>query len=334
MNQDSQKPADANPVPWERNVLEKLALAAVAEQRVARRWKSALGIAWLLLLFLLLFAGLGWIGGKREGSSLERHTALVELKGVISSESKASADKVISALQHAFKDKNTQGVVLRINSPGGSPVQAGYINDEIKRLRAKYKEIPIYVVVQDICASGGYYVAAAADKIFVDKASIIGSIGVLMDGFGFTGAMEKLGVERRLITAGENKGFLDPFSPINPEQQKYARQMVEEIHQQFITVVKEGRGKRLKETPEMFSGLVWSGEKSVANGLADGLGGLDYVARDIIKAEQVVDFTSDESFSETLARRLGTSVADSFWNKFLSAKAWLHTHDQDEIKML
>lgn len=318
MNQDSQKPADANPVPWERNVLEKLALAAVAEQRVARRWKSALGIAWLLLLFLLLFAGLGWIGGKREGSSLERHTALVELKGVISSESKASADKVISALQHAFKDKNTQGVVLRINSPGGSPVQAGYINDEIKRLRAKYKEIPIYVVVQDICASGGYYVAAAADKIFVDKASIIGSIGVLMDGFGFTGAMEKLGVERRLITAGENKGFLDPFSPINPEQQKYARQMVEEIHQQFITVVKEGRGKRLKETPEMFSGLVWSGEKSVANGLADGLGGLDYVARDIIKAEQVVDFTSDESFSETLARRLGTSVADSFWNKFLS----------------
>ncbi len=318
MNQDSQKPADANPVPWERNVLEKLALAAVAEQRVARRWKSALGIAWLLLLFLLLFAGLGWIGGKREGSSLERHTALVELKGVISSESKASADKVISALQHAFKDKNTQGVVLRINSPGGSPVQAGYINDEIKRLRAKYKEIPIYVVVQDICASGGYYVAAAADKIFVDKASIIGSIGVLMDGFGFTGTMEKLGVERRLITAGENKGFLDPFSPINPEQQKYARQMVEEIHQQFITVVKEGRGKRLKETPEMFSGLVWSGEKSVANGLADGLGGLDYVARDIIKAEQVVDFTSDESFSETLARRLGTSVVDSFWNKFLS----------------
>ena len=318
MNQDSQKPADANPVTWERNVLEKLAFDALGEQRLSRRWKTALGIAWLLLLFLLLFAILGWIGGKRDGSSLEKHTALVELKGVISSESKASADKINSALQHAFKDKNTQGVVLRINSPGGSPVQAGYINDEIKRLRAKHKDIPLYVVVQDICASGGYYVAAAADKIFVDKASIVGSIGVLMDGFGFTGTMEKLGVERRLITAGENKGFLDPFSPVNPEQQKYARQMVDEIHQQFIKVVKDGRGKRLKESPEMFSGLVWSGEKSVANGLADGLGGLDYVARDIIKAEQIVDFTSEDSFSETLARRLGTSVADSFWSKFLS----------------
>ena len=209
-------------------------------------------------------------------------------------------------------------MVLRINSPGGSPVQAGYINDEIKRLRAKYKDIPLYVVVQDICASGGYYVAAAADKIFVDKASIIGSIGVLMDGFGFTGTMEKLGIERRLVIAGENKGFLDPFSAINLEQQKYAKQMVDEIHQQFIKVVKDGRGKRLRETPEMFSGLVWSGEKSVANGLADGLGGLDYVARDIIKAEQIVDFTEEDSFSESLARRLGSNVADSFWSKLLS----------------
>lgn len=318
MIEDKISPTSANPPAWERNVLEKLAFDALAEQRTSRRWKTALGIAWLLLLFLLLFAALGWIGGKREGSSLDKHTALVELKGVISSESKASADKVISALQHAFKDKNTQGVVLRINSPGGSPVQAGYINDEIKRLRVKHKDIPLYVVVQDICASGGYYVAAAADKIFVDKASIVGSIGVLMDGFGFTGTMEKLGVERRLITAGENKGFLDPFSPVNPEQQKYARQMVEEIHQQFIKVVKDGRGARLKESPEMFSGLVWSGEKSVANGLADGLGGLDYVARDVIKAEQIVDFTSEDSFSETLARRLGTTAADSFWNKILS----------------
>ncbi len=318
MIENNQTPTSANPPAWERNVLEKLAFDALAEQRTSRRWKTALGIAWLLLLFLLLFAALGWIGGKREGSSLDKHTALVELKGVISSESKASADKVISALQHAFKDKNTQGVVLRINSPGGSPVQAGYINDEIKRLRVKHKDIPLYVVVQDICASGGYYVAAAADKIFVDKASIVGSIGVLMDGFGFTGTMEKLGVERRLITAGENKGFLDPFSPVNPEQQKYARQMVEEIHQQFIKVVKDGRGARLKESPEMFSGLVWSGEKSVANGLADGLGGLDYVARDVIKAEQIVDFTSEDSFSETLARRLGTTAADSFWNKILS----------------
>ncbi len=318
MNENSQQPAGAIPATWERSVLEKLAFDALTEQRTSRRWKTGIAIAWLLLLFLSLFALLGWFGGKRDGSALQKHTALVELKGVISTESKASADKIISSLQHAFKDKNTQGVVLRINSPGGSPVQAGYINDEIKRLRAKYKDIPLYVVVQDICASGGYYVAAAADKIFVDKASIIGSIGVLMDGFGFTGTMEKLGVERRLVIAGENKGFLDPFSAINLEQQKYAKQMVDEIHQQFIKVVKDGRGKRLRETPEMFSGLVWSGEKSVANGLADGLGGLDYVARDIIKAEQIVDFTEEDSFSESLARRLGSNVADSFWNKLLS----------------
>ena len=318
MNQDSQQTSATSPATWERNVLEKLALEALAEQRIARRWRVALSLAWLVLLFLLLFTALGWVGGKRDVSSLDKHTALVELKGVIASDSKASADKIINSLQNAFKDKNTQGVVLRINSPGGSPVQSGYINDEIKRLRTKHKDIPLYVVVQDICASGGYYVAAAADKIFVDKASIVGSIGVLMDGFGFTGTMEKLGVERRLVTAGENKGFLDPFSPINAEQQKYAKQMVDEIHQQFIKVVRDGRGKRLKETPEMFSGLVWSGEKSVAIGLADGLGGLDYVARDIIKAEQVVDFTVEDSFSETVARRLGASAADSFWNKVLS----------------
>ena len=318
MNQETQQPTGTNPATWERTVLEKLAFDALAEQRLTRRWRIGINIAWLLFLFLMLFAILGWVGGKRDVSSLEKHTALVELKGVIASDSKASADKIISALQHAFKDKNTQGVVLRIDSPGGSPVQAGYINDEIRRLRAKHKEIPLYVVVQDICASGGYYVAAAADKIFVDKASIVGSIGVLMDGFGFTGTMEKLGVERRLVTAGANKGFLDPFSPINAEQQKYAQQMVQEIHQQFIKVVKDGRGARLKETPEMFSGLVWSGEKSVANGLADGLGGLEYVARDVIKAEQVVDFTEEISLSESLAKRLGTSAADSFWNKLMS----------------
>jgi protease-4 len=268
---------------------------------------------------MVFFALMGWLGNKRDGSSTEKHTALVELKGVIAADSKASGDKIINSLQAAFKDKNTVGVVLRINSPGGSPVQAGYINDEIKRLRTKYKDIPLYVVVQDICASGGYYIAAAADKIYVDKASIIGSIGVIMDGFGFTGSMDKLGVERRLITAGANKGFLDPFSPVNAEQQKYAQQMVSEIHQQFIAVVKQGRGKRLKESPEMFSGLVWSGEKSIELGLADGLGSLDSVARDVVKAEQIVDFTADESFSESLARRLGTTAAESFFNGMVSA---------------
>ena len=304
---------------WERSVLEKLAFETLAEQRRARRWRVGLSLAWLGFFLLVLIAIVGFSGGKREVSSLEKHTALVELKGVISADSKASSDKMMSALQAAFKDKNTQGVVLRINSPGGSPVQAGYINDEIKRLRGKHKDIPLYVVVQDVCASGGYYVAAAADKIFVDKASLVGSIGVLMDGFGFTGAMEKLGIDRRLITAGENKGFLDPFSPANKEQQQFAREMVAEIHQQFIKVVRDGRGKRLKESPEMFSGLVWSGEKSVQLGLADGLGSLEYVAREVIKAEQIVDYTLDDSFSEQLARKLGATAADSFWHGVLSA---------------
>ena len=304
---------------WERSVLEKLAFETLAEQRRARRWRVGLSLAWLGFFLLVLIAIVGFSGGKREVSSLEKHTALVELKGVISADSKASADKMISALQAAFKDKNTQGVVLRINSPGGSPVQAGYINDEIKRLRGKHKDIPLHVVVQDVCASGGYYVAAAADKIFVDKASLVGSIGVLMDGFGFTSAMEKLGIDRRLITAGENKGFLDPFSPANKEQQQFARDMVAEIHQQFIKVVRDGRGKRLKESPEVFSGLVWSGEKSVQLGLADGFGSLEYVAREVIKAEQIVDYTVDESFSEQLARKLGATAAESFWHGVLSA---------------
>jgi protease-4 len=304
---------------WERSVLEKLAFEALAEQKRARRWRTAIGLAWLAFLLLLVFIVVGLSGGRREASSLEKHTALVDLRGVISADSKASADKIIASLQSAFKDKNTVGVVLRINSPGGSPVQAGYINDEIRRLRVKHAEIPLHVVVQDICASGGYYVAAAADKIFVDKASMVGSIGVLMDGFGFTGVMEKLGIERRLLTAGENKGFLDPFSPQNPEQRKFALQMLEEIHQQFIKVVRDGRGKRLRETPEMFSGLVWSGQKSVELGLADGYGSLDFVAREVIKADTVVDYSPDDTLSEQLARKLGASAADSFWNKIISA---------------
>ncbi len=303
-------------------MLEKLATDSLDEQKRTRKYRTAVSLLWLAFFFLIFMALMGWFGGKRgEGTSLDKHTALVELKGVIAADSKASGDKIISALQAAFKDKNTAGVVLRINSPGGSPVQAGYINDEIKRLRTKYKDIPLYVVVQDICASGGYYVAVAGDKIFVDKASLVGSIGVLMDGFGFTGTMEKLGVERRLVTAGANKGFLDPYSPLNPEQQKYAQQMVGEIHQQFISVVKAGRGARLKETPDTFSGLVWSGEKSVQLGLADGFGSLDSVARDVIKAEQIVDFTTEESFSEQFARRLGATAADSFFNGLIATQA-------------
>ena len=319
----AQQSAAMSPLPptWERDILLKLATGALDEQRRARNYRTAVSLLWLAFFLLIFLAVMGWFGGRRgDGASLEKHTALVELKGVISADSKASADKIISALQAAFKDKNTVGVVLRINSPGGSPVQAGYINDEMRRLRAKYKEIPLYVVVQDICASGGYYVAVAGDKIFVDKASLVGSIGVLMDGFGFTAAMEKLGVERRLVTAGANKGFLDPFSPLNPEQQKYAQQMVGDIHQQFIRVVKAGRGSRLKETADTFSGLVWSGEKSVELGLADGFGSLDFVAREVLKAELIVDFTTEESLSEQFARRLGATAAESFFNGVFSSQ--------------
>lgn len=297
----------SEPTPnWEREVLEKLALSAIQEQRRARHWSILFKTLGLLYLFIVLFLVAGWFGG--EGVSIKAHTALVDLQGEIAAD-KASADTVIGSLQNAFDDKKTKGVILRINSPGGSPVQAGQIHDEIKRLRALHPDIPLYAVVDDICASGGYYVAVAADKIFVDKASIVGSIGVLMDGFGFTQTMQKLGVERRLLTAGENKGFLDPFSPVDPKQEAYAKQMLEEIHGQFINVVKEGRGARLKETPDMFSGLVWSGEKSIALGLADGLGNVDSVARDVIKAEDIVDFTQHEGLAERLAGRLGASMA-------------------------
>ena len=268
---------------WERSVLEKLAMSAIQEQRRARHWSIFFKTLTFLIIFLVLFASLGWFEKKEPGLGGGKHTALVDM----------------------------QGVILRINSPGGSPVQAGKINDEIHRLRAKYPNIPLYVVVEDVCASGGYYVAVAADKIFVDKASLIGSIGVLMDGFGFTGTMEKFGVERRLITAGANKGFLDPFSPINPAQQEYAKGMIAQIHQQFITVVKQGRGKRLKETPDTFSGLVWNGQKGVEMGLADGYGSVESVARDVIKAETIVDFTVKEGFADRLAKRFGAGVASA-----------------------
>jgi protease-4 len=295
---------------WERNVLEKVALAAIAEQRTARRWSMAFKMLVMIYLFIVLFLGMGWL--KKAGEkSTGKHTAMVELRGVIASDSQASADNVTSGLQAAFKDSNTVGVVLRINSPGGSPVQAGYINDEIKRLRGLYPNIPIYAVVEDICASGGYYVAVAADKIYVDKASIVGSIGVVMDGFGFTGTMEKLGVERRAIAAGENKKFLDPFSPVNPAHKAFAEKMLAEIHEQFITVVRQGRGKRLQETPELFSGLVWVGPKSIELGLADALGSVDSVARDVIKAEDVVDFTPHENIAERVARKFGAAMAEA-----------------------
>jgi protease-4 len=295
---------------WERKVLEKVALSAIAEQRAARRWGIFFKLLVLGYLVAVLLVGMGWIG-KGDHKVHGKHSALVELRGVIAADGQASADNVTSGLQAAFKDGNTQGVILRINSPGGSPVQAGYMNDEIKRLRGLYPDIPLYAVIEDICASGGYYVAVAADRIYVDKASIVGSIGVVMDGFGFTGTMDKLGVERRAITAGENKRFLDPFSPLNPAHKEYAEKMLGEIHQQFISVVRSGRGKRLKESPEIFSGLVWVGQKSIELGLADGLGSVDSVARDVIKAEDVVDFTPRENIAERVARRFGAAMAEA-----------------------
>jgi protease-4 len=305
---------DAGPPAWERAVLEKVALKALDEQRRARQWGALFKLLWFILAFLVVAAWLGWVGRSDKDSiaTTGKHTALVELEGVIAPDGRASADKIIKALDRAFRDSNTQGVVLRINSPGGSPVQAGYINDEMKRLRAKYPGTPLYVVVEDLCASGGYYVAAGADKIFVDKASLVGSIGVIISSFGFTGAMDKLGIERRAYTAGENKDLLDPFAPENPAQKAHVQQMLDEIHQQFIKVVREGRGKRLKETPEMFSGLIWTGEKSVELGLADGFGSLDSVARDVIKAEKVVDFTPKENVFEQLSGRLGARFGAAF----------------------
>ncbi len=295
---------------WERRVLEGLAGAALKEQRIARRWGIFFKLSFLacLVYVLVLINGIG----STETLGDSKHTALVDLHGVIEAEGEASADKINTSLQNAFADTHTSGVIIRVNSPGGSPVQAGMINDEIRRLRALHPAIPLYVVVEDICASGGYYVAAAADKIYVNKASVVGSIGVLMDGFGFTGTMEKLGVERRLLTAGSNKGFLDAFSPMEPQQRKYAQVLLDDIHQQFIGVVKEGRGKRLKDDPEMFSGLMWTGQKSIDMGLADGLGTVESVARDIIKSEDIVDYTQKDKLVERVAKRIGAGASARF----------------------
>lgn len=295
---------------WERGVIEKLARSALEEQRKARNWGIFFKSLTFLYLFVILFAAFDWMRGG-ETPLQGDHTALVELRGVIAADSQSNADTINQGLQDAFDSKGTKGVILRINSPGGSPVQAGIINAEIGRLRVKYPQVPLYVVVEDICASGGYYVAAAADQIYVDKASIVGSIGVLMDGFGFTGTMEKLGVERRLLTSGENKGFLDPFSPMDASQRDYAKKMLTEIHQQFIDVVRKGRGRRLKESPETFSGLMWTGQKSIDMGLADAVGSVDYVAREVIKAENIVDFTPRENVVERFAKRFGAAMGEA-----------------------
>lgn len=293
---------------WERQLLEKLALEAIREQRLRRRW----GIFFKLVFLSLVLFGFYQLSDYRsaEMENFGRHTALIEIEGSIDLEGGGSASAVIPALNQAFSDAGSVGVVVRINSPGGSPVQAGIINDEIGRLRKEYPEKKLYVVVDEMCASGGYYIAAAADKIYVNKASIVGSIGVLMDGFGFTGFMNKVGVERRLMTAGENKGFMDPFSPQTEKQKAFSQTMLNEIHQQFIDVVRKGRGKRLKETPEMFSGLFWIGTKAVELGLADGFGTVDTVARDVIQAEDVVNYTQKEGLPERVLKKFGAAVGN------------------------
>lgn len=296
---------------WEREILEKLAFSSIREQRRGRRWGVFFKSLTFLYLFLLLFLAMGWIENSGM-KSIDKHTALVNIHGMLTPDSVSSAANINASLRNAFNDKNTRGVILQINSPGGSPVQAGYINDEILRLRSIYPDIPLYAVVGDICASGGYYVAVAADKIFVDKASLVGSIGVMFDGFGFSDTLEKLGIERRLFTAGESKGFLDPFLPIDDKQKEHARSMLAQIHNQFVSVVRHGRGERLIDDPEIFSGIVWTGEKSIELGLADAMGSVDYVAREIIQAEDIIDYTAKEGLAERFAKRFGQVLLKIF----------------------
>ncbi len=305
------KTAGVEPGKWEREQLEKLVNSSLNEHRRTRRW----GIFFKFLTFAYLFVLLALVVPDKFSSAVPvkngGHTALIEVEGVIAAGEPAGADSVITGLRAAFEDENTKGVVLRINSPGGSPVQSAYINDEITRLKKKYADIPVYAVIVDVCASGGYYIAAAADEIYADKGSIVGSIGVLMNGFGFEQAMSNLGVERRLLTAGEHKGIMDPFSPLKEDEKEHIQGMLNQLHQQFIDTVKRGRGDRLKDDPKLFSGLFWSGEESLKLGLVDGLGSSSYVAREIIGAEEIVDFTPAKDLFEKLAQRVGAGMADT-----------------------
>ena len=300
---------DNNPN-WEREVLERVAMAGIREQQRARRWGIFFKLLVLAYLGIVLLMFLG-MRGEGELAAGGTHTALIDVSGVIEAEGTANADSITALLQQAFDDNNAKGIILRINSPGGSPVQAGIIYDEIRRQRSLHPEKPIYAVVEDLCASGGYYIAAAADKIYVDKASLVGSIGVVMDQFGFVDTIDKLGVERRVLTSGENKAFLDPFSPMRPEHAAHAKQMLAEIHQQFIDVVRKGRGKTLKESPEIFSGLFWTGAKSIELGLADSFGTVESVARDVIQAEEVVNYGPREGLAERFARRFGATLVEA-----------------------
>ena len=287
--------------------VEQMVREFVQERRSERRWRNFWRITWLLAFLVAAYALFSQ--GQKAVATAAPHTALIEVRGEIAADTEASAENLIGALKSAFEDKGAQAIVLRINSPGGSPVQAGIVNDEIQRLKALHKK-KVYAVVEEMCASGAYYIAVAADEIFVDKASLVGSIGVLMDGFGFTGLMEKLGVERRLLTAGEHKGMLDPFSPQDEKQRAFAQALIDQVHQQFIEVVKEGRGERLKDSPDTFSGLFWNGEQAVQLGLADDFGTLESIAREVVKAEEIIDYTPHENIAERLAKRFGAAVGE------------------------
>jgi protease-4 len=301
--------AQAQRIPYE--TLEKIAHAYLDEQRANRRWRNVYRIGVLLLALIAAGAALDLKWGGKPPST--RHTALIEITGEIDSDSPtASVDTIMPALQDAFNDEGSVGLVLRMNSPGGSPVQSAIVNNEITRLRKLHPNKPVYVVVEDMCASGCYYIAAAADRIYVSQGSIVGSIGVLMSSFGFAGLMNKLGIERRLMTAGENKAMMDPFQPQNPRHRAYTQSLLEEIHQQFIAAVRSGRGKRLKNSPEIFSGLFWTGESAIRLGLADGLGTVDGVARDVLKAEDVIDYTVREGLSDRVLKKFGAAVGEGF----------------------
>lgn len=292
---------------WERSVLEKIALEGLAEQRRKRRWGIFFKSAALVYVGLMLYGFFSLMSSSHHEPH-GPHTAVVKIDGAIESEGRNSADYVVIALQDAFEEPNAKGVILRINSPGGSPVQSGVINQEIHRLRALYPDKPLHVVVDDICASGGYYIAVAANNIYVDKASLVGSIGVVFSSFGVQEALAKLGVERRTLAAGDNKAFLDPFQPVNEAHKQHMQNLLNEVHQQFIQVVREGRGTRLKETPEIFSGLIWNGARAVELGLADGFGTVQSVARDVIKVKELVDYTVEEDLAERLSKRIGISA--------------------------
>lgn len=288
---------------WERKLLEQLAGAALVEQRRARRWKIFFRFAWLGA-FLLVAAALFGAGDERSRLGGSGHVALLRLDGEISTEND-TADKLIQGLSEAYKDRNTRGIIIQANSPGGSPVLSGMVYDEIRRQKKLHPDLPVEVVVEEMCASGCYYIASAADNIYVDKASIVGSIGVINESFGFSGLMDKLGVERRLRISGENKGMGDPFSPTNPKQEALFQQLLDDVHAQFIKAVRDGRGKRLKETPDMFSGLAWIGARSIPLGLADGYGTVTSVALRNMKTDQIVDYTPQDDLGRRFARHLG-----------------------------